>query len=365
MKRTLLQILVAVLFVSCGRQDNSIATVNLSKRNFQEVSLRSNDFVKNWKVVKLETNETSLVAPYDYVYPTDSFIIIYNYNKILQFDYSGKFIREIAKYGESSYDISGIENCIVDSKQECLYFTEYTKPNIIRVFDLKNNSFKEPVPLASDIDSWLSLMYLIDDSSFLCFPQMGNNRQLCYVQDFNGNVIGGIGTSDIKSDGIYTPVRLKVMKFDNEWFYQGNYEDTMYNALTKEPVAVFLKGKNAKPEEVISSKGKDDLIYINNIFCTSEDYILSKVINQVRPSSVDGAYEMHKAEQRYYVCNWKDKTTYELKSFYIEPLNKNFEKEDMSDIFDKVSSLNHKKIVINIHPEDNDDNPTLFIGDFY
>ena len=363
MKNIHLLLIIVVFFAGCKKTEESIKTIDLTKRDFQEVSLRSNDFVKNWKVVKLETSENSLVAPYDFVYPTDSFIIIYSFDKILQFDYSGKFIGEIAKYGESSYDINGIENCIVDSKQENLYLTEYTKPGIIRAFDLKNNFFKEPVPHLSD--SWLSIMYLINDSSFLCFPQMGNNRQLCYIQDFNGNIVDGNVNSDFKSDGIYAPIRLKVITFDNEWFYQGNYEDTVYNALTKKPVVVFSRGKNAKPEEVISSEGKEDLIYIYNIFCTSEDYILSKVINQVRPSSVDGAYEMHKAEQRYYVCNWKDKTTYELKSFYIEPLNKNFEKEDMSDIFDKVSSLNHKKIVINIHPEDNDDNPTLFIGDFY
>ena len=354
---------VIVLLAGCEKTNNSIKVIDLTKRNFQEVSLRSNDFVKNWRVVKLETNENSLVTPYDFVYPTDSSIIIYNFNKILQYDYSGKFVREIAKHGEGPYDINSIDNCIVDSKQEYIYLIDFSKPEIIRAFDLKNNSFKEPIPLATE--NRLTLMYLINDSSFLCFPQMGTNRQLCYIQDFNGNFIDGSENLDIKNDGPYVFVRLKVMTFDNEWFYQGNYEDTVYNALTKEPVVAFSKGKITKPEEVISSKGKEDIIYTNNIFCSSEDYIFSKIIYQVRPSSDEHSYEMHAAELRYYACNWKDKTTYEIKSVYIEPFNKYFENEDLSEIFKKTSSLNHKKIVINIPDDNEEDNPTLYIGDLF
>ena len=363
MKKIVVLLFIVVFLVGCKKNDNSIKVFDLTNRDFQEVSLRSNDFVKDWKVVNLETNENCLVTPYDIVYPTDNFIFIYNYNKILKFDYSGKFIGEIAKYGESPYDINGIESCIVDSKQEYLYLLESSKPKIIRVFDLKDNSFKEPIPLA--FDNRLTSMYLINDLSFLCFPQVGSNRQLCYIQDFNGNITNGCENLDIKNDGPYVFVKLKVITFDNEWFFQGHYEDTVYNALTKEPVVVFSKGKNAKPEDVILSKGKEDIIYINNIFCTSKDYILSKVIYEVRPSNVEGAYEMHTAEQRHYVCNWKDKATYELKDFYIEPLDKYFEKEDLSDILNKMSSLNHKKIVINMPDGKDDDNPTLYIGDLF
>ena len=363
MKNALFLTFVIFLLIGCEKSDNSIITFDLSKRNFQEVSLRSNDFVKDWKVVKLETSENSLVTPYDYVYPADSFIIIYNYNKLLQFDYTGKFIREIAQYGESPFDISGIENCMVDSKQKYLYLMEYSKPNNIRVYDLVEYSFKESIPLASE--NWLTSMYLIDDSTFLCFPYMGINRQLCYVQDFSGNIIDRKEKPEIKSDGPYVGVRLKVMNFDNAWFYQGNYEDTVYNALSKEPVAVFSKGKKSNPEDVISSEGKEDFVYINELFCSSKDYMFSKVIYEVRPTADEGAYEMHANEWRFYVCDWENKTTNEIKSIYIEPFDKHYEKEDMIDIIKKTSSLNHKKIVISIPDDENDDNPTLYIGDLF
>ena len=363
MKNIFSLLFITIFLVSCGKPDNSIKVFDLSKRDFQKVSLRSNDFVKDWRVVKLETSENSLVTPYDYIYPTDSFILIYNYNKIFKFDYSGKFIREIAKYGESPNDISGIEGCIVDSKQEYLYLTEFSKPDIIRVFNLKDNSFEEPVPLASE--NRLTSMYLIDDSLFLCFPQMGTNRQLCYVQDFSGKFIDRNEKPEIKNAGMYVGVRLKVMTFDNEWFYQGNYEDTLYNALLKEPVVVFSKSKNSNPEEVISSEGKEDLVYINGLFCSSKDYMFSKVIYEVRPTSVEGNYEMHANEQRYYVCNWEDKTTYEMKNIYIEPFDKYFESGEMTEIFKKTSSLNHKKVVISMPDDEDIDNPTLYIGDLF
>ena len=362
MKMILWQSLVAVILVSCVKPDNSVVAFDLSKRDFQEISLRSNDFVKNWRVVKLETTENSLITPYDKIYPADNYIIIFNYNKILQFDYSGKFIRELAKRGEGPNDINGIISCEIDSKREYL-FLNASNPNSIRVYDLKNKSFKEPVPLASD--NWLTSMYLINDSEFLCFPQMGTNRQLYYIQDFYGNFINGKEKPEIKNEGPYVEVRLKVMTFNDEWFYQGNYEDTVYNVLSKEPVAVFSKGKNAKPNDVISTMGKEDLVFINSLFCTSKDYMLSKICYDIRPSAVEGAYEMHTNELRYYVFNWNNKTTCEIKSIYIEPFDKYFEKEDMEDIFKKTSSLNHKKIVISISDDDSDDNPTLYIGDLF
>ena len=363
MKNIQLLLFLSVLLISCKKSDNSIITVDLSKKDFQEVSLRSNDFVKDWRVVKLETNENSLVTPYDYIYPTDSFIIIYNYNKLLQFDYSGRFIRELAKYGESPYDINDIENCIVDSKQEYIYLIEFSKPNSIRVYDLKDNSFKDPIPLASE--KRLTSMSLINDSTFLCFPYMGINRQLCYLQDFFGNFIDRNEKSDIKDDGPYTGIRLKVFTFDGEWFYQGNYEDTIYNALSKEPVAVFSKGNSPNSKDAILLRGKEDLIYINGIFCTSKDYMLSRINYEVRPTSEGGAYERHSKEHRYYVFDWKDKAACEVKSIYIEPFDKSFEKDALIDIFNKTSSLNHNKVVISIPDDENDDNPTLYIGDLF
>ena len=363
MKKNILLFLITFLITGCEKTDRFIKVLDLSERNFQKVSLRSNDFVKDWRVVKLETNENSLVTPYDYIFPADSVIIVYNYNKIFQFDYSGKFIRELAKYGEGPDEINGIINCVTDSKQEYLYLIEHTKPNIIRVYDLKDNSFKKPIPLVSD--NWLTSMYLINDSEFLCFPQMGTNRQLFYIQDFYGNLVDRKEKPEIKNEGPYVDIRLKVMTFNDEWFYQGNYEDTVYNVLSREPVAVFSKGESARPNDVISSKGKEDLVYINGLFCTSEDYFLSKISYEVKPSAVDGAYEMHTKELRYYICNWKEKTTCEIKSIYIEPFDSFFENEDMSGIFRKTSSLNHKKIVISIQDDESEDNPTLYIGDLF
>ena len=351
------------IFISCNNE-KTISAFDLSKNDFLEISLRSTDFVKNWKVVKLETNENSLVVPGDNIYPTDNYIFIYNFNKIIQFDYSGKFIREIAGLGNGPNDINKLQNCIVDSKQEFLYLYELSKPNNIKVYDLKNNLFKEPVPLA--FENRHSSFNLIDDATILCFPYVGTNRQLCYVQDLHGNLKDKSSIPEIPVGSSVLEAGLKVMTFENEWFYLGNGEDTLYNALSGEPVAVFFKGNHVTMDDAVSSGGEDHLISIRGLFQTSKDYFFLKVVFDL---SMNKGFSLSFTpnEIRYYVYNWKEKTVNEVKNIYIEPFDKYIEKDDMRNIFfNKANSLNHKKIVINVpDEEENEDNPTLYIGELY
>ena len=350
--------------ISCNNTKKSISTFDLSKKDFREVSLRSTNFVKNWRVVKLETNENSLVVPGDNIYPTDNYIFIYSFNKIIQFDYSGKFIREIARLGNGPNDINKLQNCLVDSNQEFLYLYELSKPNYIKVYDLKNNQFKEPVPLA--FEKRHSSFNLIDDSKFLCFPYVGTDRQFCYVQDFYGNLKNKSVIPEITVGSSVLGEGLKVMTFENEWFYQGNGEDTVYNALSDEPVVVFFKGNHVTIDDAVSSGGKEHLISIRGLFQTSKDYYFLKAVYDL--SIIEGAsLSFTPNEIRYYVYNWKDKTINEIKNIYIEPFDKYFEKDDMRNFFyNKANSLNHKKIVISV-PDDteDEDNPTLYIGEMY
>ena len=364
MKRNFFIIVICSFFIISCNNEKTISTFDLSKNDFREISLRSTDFVKNLRVVKLETNENSLVVPGDNIYPTDNYIFIYSFNKIIQFDYSGKFIREIARLGNGPHDINKLQNCIVDSKQEYLYLYELSKPNYIKVYDLKNDQFKEPVPLA--FDKRHSAFHLINDSTFLCFPYVGADRQLCYVQDLHGNLIDKSAIPEITVGSSVLEQGLKVMTFENEWFYQGNGEDTVYNALSGEPVAVFFKGNNVTLDDVVSSGGEERLISIRGLFQTSKDYFFLKVIYDLKMNE-GFSLSFTPNEIRYFVYNLKDKTVNEVKNIYIEPFDKLFEKDDMKNLFfNKAISLNHKKIVISVpDEEENEDNPTLYIGELY
>jgi len=346
--------LCGFILTCCGNKkpDDSIVTVDLTKNNFQEITLYSNDFVKNWNVVKLETNENCLVRPIDNIYPTDNFIIVYNYDKFLLFDHSGKFLRRIAERGNGPLDINNIYSCLVDSKQESLYWLEWDKLGVIRVYNLKENSFKESIPAASG--NPFASLHLINDSTFLCFPQM-DNIQLCYVQDLKGDFLDGDEKLEITT-GSGSMFKLKVMTFDNEWFYQGNEEDTVYNALSKEPVVVFQKGTN--PTLIYSL---DEKYYTNilGLFHTSKDYIFSKSEFEIGNGLIN-------AGQRYFVYNWKNKRTKEIKDIYIEPFDKYYKGKEMENFFNIASSFNYKKIVIMVTDEsDDENNPTLYIGDLY
>lgn len=156
------------------------------------------------------------------------------------------------------------------------------------------------------------------------------------------------------------------MTFDNEWFYQGNGEDTVYNALSGEPIVVFFKGNHVTIDDAVSSGGEEHLISIRGLFRTSKDYYFLKVIYDLKMSE-GFSLSFTPNEIRYYVYNWKDKTVNEVKNIYIEPFDRQIEKEDMKNLFfNKAISLNHKKIVISVQDDTADeDNPTLYIGDLY
>jgi len=354
------------VFICCNnvKTNKSISTFDLSKNDFRKISLRSNDFVKNWRVVKMETNENSLFEPGDNIYPTENFIFLYNFNKIIQLDYSGKYICDIARLGNGPNDINKLQNCIVDSKQEFLYLYELSKPNYIKVYDLENNHFKEPIPLA--FEKRHSSFILINDSTFLCFPYVGTNRQICYIQDFYGNLIDKSVIPEITVGSSVLEAGLKVMTFEKKWFYLGNSEDTVYNALSDEPVAVFLKGNHVTLDDAVSSGGKERLISIRGLFQTSKDYFFLKVVFDL---SMNEGFSLSFTpnEIRYYVYNWKDKTINEINNIYIEPFDKYIENDDMKKFFlNNAHSLNHKKIVIVVaDEEEKEDNPTLYIGELF
>jgi len=323
------------------------------------MELHSDSISNNWKSVKLDTDRDYLVSLYDNVYPIDNSIIIYNYDKLFQFDYSGKFLRTIAQSGNGPMDINNLIACVVDSKQEYLYLIDLN-PAHIKVFSLIDNRFEKPIPIASK--TLLTAFCLINDSTFLCFPEMGANRQQCYTQDFNGNYLNNSKPDSILRGGIHLGMPLKVMKSDNQWFCQGQYEDTVFNALSKEPVVVFSKGKSESVEEIVNNKGRKEMVHMNKIFSMNEMYVFSKIIYKLIPVS-EGAIEMHESEYAYFLFNWKNHSIKHITSFYFEPLKKQLSSDEMHKVLKHTTSFNHDKIVIMFEDEIGDDNPTIYVAD--
>jgi hypothetical protein len=364
MKTRIAGCLIILGIVSCSKQAGEGTFIDYSKHDFSDISLYISDYADNWQVVKLETTPECLIAPYYHIYPCNHSILIYTYDRILQFAYSGAFLREITRQGNGPNEVKSVQECIVDEKRDLLYWTDAFDSGSIHVFDLRDNTFKANIPIAAK--RTLSAFRLIDDSTLLCFPYMGSKPQVCYFQDLNGNVRNQTSLSFENPEGPYTDTPVNIFSFDKEWFYQGIYEDTVFNATNRLATSVFYRGKMVTPETATQSPGQN-LRFLTGVFYTSKDYILSFSQLELQPVG-ESTFEMSPTEQRYFVYDWSQKQAYEINSIFFEPLDKKFEKQALKSFFRMLSSLNAHKLVVN-YPAENlpdgseDENPVLFIGD--
>ena len=63
---------------------------------------------------------------------------------------------------------------------------------------------------------------------------------------------------------------------------------------------------------------------------------------------------MYPQEQRYFLFNLPNAKVLKIKSVFFEPLNKNFEGNELSSLLNKISSLNRRKIIANFPAEEFD-----------
>jgi len=362
--KLLTSVLVSILFISCSEKVEEIVTIDVSKDKFEAVTVDLDKYVGNWIRVELETSPESLITPYHSIYPCKNSIIVYTYNRIIQFDYTGKYIGEIAGSGEGPDEVGSLIDCQLDEFRNHLYWVDRIKPDYIRVYDLNTNTHMPPVPIAAE--RMLYSFRVIDNSTLLCFPYMGNKPQQCYLQDLEGDFIGNTSTSFEDPEGPFVATPLKVFEYKDEWFYQGILEDTVYSVTTGKPLMVLFKGKSATPEEAMQSP-ENKLNFLNSLFYTKDTYWLSHNLYEVRPVQ-ESSFEMFPVKQRCFLYNLKGKQMDEVTGLYFEPLDKSYTREDIGEWISKVSSLNPTKIVVNYPAEELvdgalDENPILFIGD--
>jgi hypothetical protein len=366
MKKTnvILLCLTGFLLACSHGDDRNIPVVDFSKHNFESITLNMDSIANSWKQIELETDDACLVTPYDNIYPCDSFIFIYNSNRILQFDCSGRFIEEIAHAGEGPDDVNLVLNCLVNEKENLLYIVQAGKPNGIAVYDMKSNTFVKPIPVAAK--RMLISLHIVNDSTLMCFPFMGEKKQAVYFQNLKGDIQGQSELHLENPSGPFINSPLNVFSFDDEWYYQRSFEDTVYNAASHIAVAVFRRGETALPSEVTKKGSAHNMILLNRLFHTSSEYFLSYKKYEVVPTEEDGAFEMQTVSQRYFVFDWTLKTTKEIKEIIFDPLQQYILNKDMPAFFSNISSLNPNKIVIMIPPEelgkDAEANPVLYVG---
>lgn len=123
--------LIALMsLLSCTKEKETIYTVDCSFRNFPQKSVDLDEYVDSWRKVILETDSLCLVDKAAHFYPCKEYIIVYSPNKIMMFDYDGKFIKNVAQGGNGPGEINYLSDCVVDEENQILYYLE--------IFDTEN-----------------------------------------------------------------------------------------------------------------------------------------------------------------------------------------------------------------------------------
>lgn len=366
MQTTRLVLFFMLLSSACTREfaPKEIPTIDFASSDFEKITLPLDEYVGAWKKVVLETSDSCLLDPSYKFYPTDGMIIAYSYNRILTFDLTGKFLREISRFGQGPEEHGYILDCI-GTNDGIISFTEMNKSDSITRFDSRTHRKLPSIPIAAKKP--LVNIRMQNDSIWMCFPYMGNKKQVAYRQDSHGKPITPYPTSIEEAEGPYTFVPLDIFRLNNTWYYKGIYEDTVYTVAEASPSFCFHKGKT-KSVDVHTEVEDNNSLFLHTLFSVKERCILSRILYTTQEVE-DGLFESVIAQARYFLFDHSTKNTYEIDNVRfsstdadLAPIN-----TDVQDVLQRTTSLNPGKLVITLSPEetgiDEELNPVLLIGD--
>ena len=235
-------IIALSLLLSCTKEKETIYTVDFSSRDFPQKSVDLDEYVDSWRKVILETDSLCLVDKSANFYPCKEYIIVYSPNKIMMFDYDGKFIKSVAQGGNGPGELNYLSDCAVDEENQILYYLEIFDTENIHTISLKDGSIGV-VPLA--VKKMLK-SFVFNTNGITCFPYVGNKSQSCYTQDLMGNLLDAASLKIEEPDGPFVQSPINLYFLNDDILYQGLYEDTVYNVTTRLPVFVFLKDEGGR-----------------------------------------------------------------------------------------------------------------------
>ncbi len=126
MKRIYLLIILITIWSCKQMGDYSIQIIKIDTQKSDSVSL--SNIVSYVDKIILEANDSSLITRINEIETTNDYIFINDAgNRILQFDYSGMFVKQIGKQGRGPGEYNTIYNIASDSITKILFIDTYKK----------------------------------------------------------------------------------------------------------------------------------------------------------------------------------------------------------------------------------------------
>ena len=353
--RAIFVLCVCFWFISCNNKDDKDLLVVQVDTN-QDYSLPLSEIAYEVSAIELELTDESLIKNIKRVVYNDDYIIVSETDKIMLFDSTGKFIRQIGSKGNGPGEFNFLRDISVDIEKKHILAVSFDK---IICYDFEGNLIKEEklIPYR-DIDY---LNYINGDILFiqrsLGVPD-GNvfsNQSILYRMNNDWQITDSVSIWQFQANQnrpFFLDMKDFISNYDkNTYLYYHEFTsesmfDTLYylNGFQLEPHLKLEFNKRLN----ISDKGLKTIMIIN-IFRNSR-FVFSNYL----------------IENKTYHCFCYDTKTgkgYNMKDGYTDDINK---------ISDRVNIRLHnsdagKFYYLYTHMEDTDleePNPTLYIGTF-
>lgn len=150
-----------LLLTNCrSNKDNQIQNIEI---DFTKNVVIDTVFLKNLKVVHLETNNSATLNAVDKIFLSDNKIFVFDkpQSKVVLFNSEGKYLRHLQQLGRGPTEYSALLDVFVDTKNKEIHLmTDY--PHKIMTFDYNMNYISE-LKLEE-----LYLEFVLDDGAFIC-----------------------------------------------------------------------------------------------------------------------------------------------------------------------------------------------------
>lgn len=306
--------------ISCQPKGNETVTVIKHGKNTEylihlkevkdSLSLRFTDFVTDYQVVPLESNEECLLSKGKY-YVTESYILVQKRNHgILQFDRKGKFIRTLAKFGSGPTEYARA-GWTVDEDRQILFMADWYKRNYLLQFDLHSGEYlgdlKKAIPCKS-------AEVILTDDNYLAIVPTGafidiEEAYYFYLQDFNGELIN---KADAPTSWINRYSENTMIKGNEFSRFQLHYTDTV--CLVQEnqliPYLVFDFGEKNPPRSTVGHKDMR-FVFENNSWVILQKFTVTGV------TSRNGATIAY-GENTNFILDKREAIVYHMRPFSLD-----------------------------------------------
>lgn len=246
-------VLIALFLLSQCHSDNKIKSEKEDKKKgFFEISYESelknkrtvtiSDIASDVRYIPLETDEDNLVSRKPEYYFSDSLIFVGSDDRLLVFDYTGKFIRQIGKPGRGPGEIDLITSIsILEKEQIVIVQTNWSRklmyfsfdgtfiksisrpPDVFRIQVLNMNQYLFYYACQTGIEEYL---YLLSNEKGDTICTVDNH----FKWENNTGITGMVGYDAFRP----------FYKSQNQIFVKSMYNDTVYTVLNNKITPAYF-----------------------------------------------------------------------------------------------------------------------------